>query len=111
MTYTRHRDAEETRNILEAQKIDGYDENDEDEQREFYAKFGVTADELEEPRYRLKLIQIKVWRLFNQPQNSTLAKVNINHSFYSLAEMEAFLNQNLSVLDSAVSKKIKADKL
>ena len=75
MTYTRHRDAEETRNILEAQKIDGYDEFDEEEQREFYAKFGVTADELQESRYKFKVIQIEIWRLFNQPQHSKLAKV------------------------------------
>ncbi|XP_063712750.1 potassium voltage-gated channel subfamily C member 4-like isoform X4 [Symsagittifera roscoffensis] len=75
MTYTRHRDTQETLAILDKIEIDGNDENTDEDQ--IMRKFGIPEDMIKD-KTKIPLVtkfQISLWKLFDEPRSSRWAKL------------------------------------
>ncbi|XP_075251159.1 uncharacterized protein LOC142343257 isoform X2 [Convolutriloba macropyga] len=75
MTYTRHRDTQETLAILDKIEIDGNDEKPDEDQ--ILRKFGIPEDQIKDKTQIpiIRKMQISLWKLFDEPRSSKWAKL------------------------------------
>ena len=76
MTYTRHRDTQETLAILDKIEIDGNDEKPDQDQ--ILKRFGIPDDQIKNKSKipPITKLQIYLWKLFDEPRSSKWAKVS-----------------------------------
>ncbi|XP_034947087.1 potassium voltage-gated channel protein Shaw [Chelonus insularis] len=71
MTYTQHRDTQETLTVLDRLDLDTEQPTDE----EIAVKFGFEEDYYEGRLSRWQKLKPKIWSLFDEPYSSTAAKI------------------------------------
>lgn len=80
MTYTQHRDTQDTLTVLDRLDLDTEMPTEE----EIAAKFGFEDDYINGTMNCWQRTKPKIWSLFDEPYSSLPAKVRAHINFYSL---------------------------